>query len=99
MVLVLPVHRVPPLVSVEVGAPPEGLSTVPALVRLLSGVKSLVDQKEGVITEGLATLATLVGLLWGVTALRDLEHTILTKRWPALWFSLIGMLLLVNNEG
>lgn len=54
--LVLPLlQRVNPLVSGEVGAPPESLPTLPALVRPLSGVNPLVNQEKRVIAEDFAT--------------------------------------------
>lgn len=85
--------------AVEVGAPPEGFPTLPALVRLLSGVDSLMGEKEGMIAEGFPTLATFVGLLLSVAVLGNLEHTVLTRRWSTLSFSFHVMLLLMNNEG
>lgn len=98
-VLVLFFQGVAPLVSGEVGTPPEGFPTLPALIGLLSGVDSLVYEEEGVVTEGFATLATCEGLLSSMTALRNLEDPVPTAGGPALSLPSQGVLLLMDDKG
>lgn len=53
----------------KVGAPAEGFSTLPAVIRFLSCVNPLVLGKVGNLSVGLSTDFTLIGLLPGVNPL------------------------------
>lgn len=57
-----------PLVLDEVGAPPEGLPTVAALIGLLDHVRPLVLLKAGVLAERLPAFLTYAGLPCAVCA-------------------------------
>lgn len=91
-------QRVAPLVAREVGTPPESLPTIPALIRLLSGVNPLVDEEEGVVLEALPALAAREGLLWGRAAWRNLEHRVLAVGGLGIRASAEGMLLPANDQ-
>lgn len=93
-------QKVAPLVSREVGTPPESFPTIPALIRLLSGVNPLVDEEEGVVLEAFPALAACEGLLRGRAARRDLERSVLAAggRGPVIRASVEGMLLPTNDQ-
>lgn len=92
-------QRVAALVAGQVGAPPEGLATVPALVWLLARVHPLVDEEERVAAEGFAALAALEALLRGLAARGPREPPVQAEAGPGLSFPLQGVLLLVDEEG
>lgn len=92
-----------PLVSGEVGTPPESFATIPALIRLLSGVNPLVDEEEGVVLEAFPTLAAREGLLRGRAARGraargDLERSVLAAGGPVIRASVEGMLFPTNDQ-
>lgn len=59
------------LVDVKVGALAKALSTLAALIGLLSCVYSLVDEEFGTLAKSLPTLATVIGLLSSVDSEMD----------------------------
>lgn len=91
-------QRVAPLVPREVGTPPEGFPTIPALIGLLSGVDPLVDEEEGVVLEAFPTVAASEGLLRSRAALRSLERSVLAAGGRVLRASVQGPLLLTHGQ-
>lgn len=69
-------------VSWHVRAPPKGLSTLRALVRVFSSVQSLMLQEFIAVNEALSTMCAFVcnSLLWR-TIYRAGQHRILSTRW------------------